>query len=86
MTTGRKPRRARGLSDGPYLMNPEPRPPNALQLRQWVYLDGQAYRIVNMRQVGVGGRLVELTGHPPVYVSPADTLLVFTVAPHLHHA
>lgn len=81
LTTGRQPRRAWRLSDGSYLVNPEPRPPNALRLRQWVCLDGQAYRIVNMRQIGVGGRLVELTGHSPVYVSAADTLLVFSGLP-----
>ncbi|WP_225846871.1 hypothetical protein [Streptomyces sp. HPF1205] len=80
MQTGQQPR-GWALSDGSYLVNPEPRGPTALHLRQWVCLDGQAYRIVNLRQVGVGARLVELTGHPPVYVSATDTLLVFSVMP-----
>lgn len=69
------------LSDGSRLVNPRPLGPTELQLNQWVAVDGRAFRIINMRAVGVTGRLVELSRHAPVYVGAGDTMTGFTVAP-----
>jgi hypothetical protein len=62
-------------------VNPTPLKPTELQLNQWVCLDGQAFRITNMRAVGVTGRMVELAGHAPVYIRAGGTLIGFEVAP-----
>lgn len=77
------PRRHHGwaLSDGSRLVNPQETAPNELRLNQWVSVDGRAYRITNMRQVAVTGRLVELAHHAPVYLSAGRTLMVFEVIP-----
>jgi hypothetical protein len=76
---------ARTLSDGSRLVNPRPLGPTELQLNQWVAVDGRAVRIINMRAVGVTGRLVELSRHAPLYVGAGDTLTGFTVAPPPPH-
>ena len=80
MRAGQAPR-SWGLSDGSRLVNPKPQPPNALQLRQWALLDGQAYRIVNLRQAGGNSRLAEFHGHEPVLVTNGRPLTVFEVVP-----
>jgi hypothetical protein len=69
------------LSDGSRLVNPEERAPNELHLNDWVSVDGRAYRITNLRQVGVTGRWVELAHHAPVYVKAGGTLTAFEVLP-----
>jgi hypothetical protein len=69
------------LSDGSRLVNPRELGPTELQLNQWVCVNGHAFRIINMRGIGVAGRLVELSRHEPVYVGPGDTLTGFDVAP-----
>ena len=73
--------RSWSLSDGSRLVNPHPQPPHALQLRQWALLDGQAYRIVNLRQAGGNSRLAEFYGHAPVLVTNDRPLTVFEVVP-----
>jgi hypothetical protein len=69
------------LSDGSRLVNPTPLGPTELRLNQWVCLDGHAFRITNMRGIGISGRLVELSRHAPVYVRAGETLTGFEVAP-----
>lgn len=69
------------LSDGSRLVNPQQLTAQELKLNQWVALDGRAFRIINMRGVGIAGRLVELSGHAPVYVGPGATLTGFDVLP-----
>lgn len=73
------------LSDGLRLVNPRPLGPTELQLNQWVAVDGRAFRVINMRAVGVTGRLVELSRHSPVYVGAGDTMTGFAVAPPPPH-
>ncbi|MEC3995134.1 hypothetical protein VSR01_16990 [Actinacidiphila sp. DG2A-62] len=69
------------MSDGSRLVNPQERGPNQLQLNDWVGVDGRAYRITNLRQVGVAGRMVDLAHHDPVYLAAGSKLTVFEVLP-----
>lgn len=69
------------LPDGSRLVTPTPLGPTELQLRQWVCVNGRVFRIVNMRAIGVSGRLVELSGRAPVYLRAGETLTGFEVAP-----
>lgn len=83
ITTNAAEQRLHGwaLSDGSRLVNPRQFGPNELKLNQWVAVDGHAFRIINMRAVGMTGRMVELSRHAPVYVPAGDTLTGFDVAP-----
>jgi hypothetical protein len=82
-TTTAESRRHLGwaLSDGSRLVNPRQLEPTQLKLRQWVAVDGHAYRITNLRAVGARGRLVELLRHAPVYVRAGETLTAFEIDP-----
>ncbi|SEO55352.1 hypothetical protein [Actinacidiphila rubida] len=81
MSTTPTSRPWRVLPDGSQLTNPEPQPPSALQLGQWAYVDGRAYRIINMRQAAASSRVVEFHGHAPVLVTNGRPLRVFQVIP-----
>lgn len=70
------------LANGSRLMSPQPYAPSMLRVDQWVRVDGEPWRIADMRQTAGGGRVVHLDGgHPPLSLTSAETLPVYTVTP-----
>lgn len=69
------------LPNGSRLGNPKLQPSDALQLRQWVRVNSEPRQITDLRRSGASLRVVHLEGHPPLILTPRDTLLVYTVTP-----
>ncbi|MFB7375817.1 hypothetical protein ACFC6U_03225 [Kitasatospora purpeofusca] len=65
------------LDDGTVLANPRPAGPRQLALGQWLLIDGQACRILDLRWGDGGGRIVRVAGRAPFSVPHAGSVQRF---------
>ncbi|MDW8804368.1 hypothetical protein P1P68_06065 [Streptomyces scabiei] len=73
------PSRAHFMPDGSMLCTAEPKSARELRVGWWVEVEGEPWRITDMRSTGDHGRVVHLAGRRPLTLTSTGTVPVYRV-------